>query len=344
LDSAGNPEFTDIRCDLELTTEGIHPMHDDYNDDLSEFSDYIRAQIDRINWLNEMNEALSKPLEVTPDEFLDYLKTLSPDELLEVTSNPSFIKWRYILQYTDDHDFISNVLAFISAKPNLAVVERKTRVLAALAQNGGLTVSANQILLNLSDALSLDLEGDMALSTTLTDAQATKLAHRDDGHVLWTLAHNKHVPHVALQIIANRDDLEQHAAEDHNIIEELLGNPGCTPQIRKLVDPEVMEALDAVMASRLREIAAADDDSAFWAEFDPSTNYQQDLVAALNPWLPEEIAVDYAELGQGLLGAIARNMLDTESYHFMHFEDDDDDDDDDEFEYSDLSVEDFLTD
>jgi hypothetical protein len=183
-------------------------------------------------------------LDVTPDEFLDYLKTLSTDELLELEYDRAFREWKQWLEYTRDSKLISLTVAFMTAKPNLKSIEDRIQVLNAVSRNRWLSTANIGTLITLSAALKLGYEEWLAGCLNITELQASRLANTNDLWVWQCLAHNSEVPGQVLDVIANNvivagkttdaDDLERLK----RLKAEILNNPACTQDAVEILAPD----------------------------------------------------------------------------------------------------------
>jgi hypothetical protein len=221
-------------------------------------------------------------LEVTPDEFLDYLKTLTTDELMDLRYDRAFRQWKQVLQNTEDSKHIGLTIAFMTAKPNLKSLEASIRVLEAVFRNPYLPPESLDVLIKLSAALKLGYEEWIAESPNITEAQATRLAEMRDRWVWQCLAHNKDLPDSALEAIAHsaindsapktesRTEREARVEQIAKIKAEILIHPNCTPEIRSLINPDA--ELLALAAQRKADAQAERD-----LDLDFEESYDDDL-------------------------------------------------------------------
>lgn len=277
----------------------------------------LQAEIDEIR--RKMAESTTT-LGVSLDEYLEYLYELSDDALCDLFTDRAFNEWKQRLEYTHDADLLEDVLAFMSAKQDVPKIESGTRILHSLARNGNIPADIIQELLGLSSTYKLDLEELLADGGNLTDEQALRLARTGNASVRWNLAHNRDVPHAALKALASRTTVKP------GLLEQILSNPSCTPEIRRLLDPEAVAMFDDLKAARLVSIAHAQFGDEFWEAYEVSACFLDDMVAAMNPNLPFDIAAQL-EARRDEVGAVARHMNDAGEYAHLQFEYDLDDDD-----------------
>jgi hypothetical protein len=284
-----------------------------------------QAQLDAL-W--ERVPSFPVAMSVSMDEFLDGLAELSDEELCELDGDRAFLTWKTKLESTDDDEHISDVLAFMSAKQDVSKVERATGILRSLSRNWGLDPEFIRELMGFSATYGFGFEYDLAGGENLTDELALRLVRGKDESVHLALAHNRMVPHAALKALASMQTV------DADLLENILTNPSCTPEIRRLLNPDSVALFNDLKASTLAAIASAEFGDEFWETFDVTACFIDDMVAALNPNLPYDIAGRF-ESRRDEVGAVARHMTDTGSYVHLQFEHDLDDDDltDDDYDF-----------
>lgn len=212
--------------------------------------------------------ASTTTLDVTPAEYLDVLKTLSTDELIELQYDAAFREWKLHLEYTRDAELFGQVVAFITAKPNLKSLEEELWVLRSLSRNRFLTTANIEVLLNLSSVLKFGYEEWLAGCLNLSEAQALRLAKNADAWDLYYLAHNSELSAEALAAVADRlitlaadpdtDDETQERITRTKA--EVLINPACTSEVRERLNPDAdLLALAAEVAAQAQREAELED-------------------------------------------------------------------------------------
>jgi hypothetical protein len=156
----------------------------------------------------------------------------------------------------------------------------------------------------------------------LTEEHALRLARSDDDSVQFSLAHNKDVPFVALKALA-----EKYKESEPDVLREILKNPACSPEIRKMLPVVEVAEAEAENASALIEIQQAEYGDEFWEGFEVSACSLHELVAALNPRCSYNVAAEIAAMDTEA-GAIARKMMEEERYLWMAEVDEDGEDED----------------
>jgi hypothetical protein len=308
------------------TMKGFPVFDDDYDVNAIELSPEVQAELDAYR---AKLDASTTRLDVSLDEYLDYLYELPDVELCELDTDRAFNEWKTRMEYTRDCDFLFDVLAFISAKHDISRIESELRVLTSVARNGNIPADIIQELMGMSSTYKLGLEEYLAECGNLTDTQAVRLANLNDKDVDESLTHNRELPHAGLKALASRQTVKP------KLLEKILSNPSCTPDIRKLLDPEAVAMFDDYKSARLISIAKAEFGDDFWKSYEATYCFLDDMVAAMNPNIPYNLAGELAAR-RDEVGAVARHMMDAGEYVCLQFEhdlDDDDLDDDDGYDF-----------
>lgn len=217
---------------------------------MSSLSDYTPEQQAELDVYRAKFAESTTTLDVTPMEFLNYLKTLSTDELVALEYDRAFRQWKQRLEVTQDAQLPGLTIAFMTAKPYLRSIETSVGVLGSVSRNPWLLSSHIDVLIRLSAALKMQLEEWLAFAANLTEAQAAQLTNTDDLWVWQCLAHNHDMHARTLDVIANnlhlvkaprnesQEDRVAREKQIRRIKAEILNNPACSDDAREIIHPD----------------------------------------------------------------------------------------------------------
>lgn len=233
---------------------------------MSSLTDYTPEQQRELDAYRAKLAESTTTLDVTPMEFLDYLKTLDADELVALEYDRAFREWKQWLEVTHDAQLLGLTIAFMTAKPNLRSIETSVGVLRSVSRNPWLLTSHIDVLIRVSAALKMDLEEWLAFASNLSEVQASRLVDTNDLWVWHCLAHNHDMHAQTLDVIANnlhlvkaprnesQEDRVAREKQMRGIKAEILNNPACTDDAREIINPDtkVLE-LAAQLAKEAQE-------------------------------------------------------------------------------------------